>query len=92
LNGRLALDLVKIKKINVDLLVTDVVMPEMGGVELSKKLKEIHPGLKIIYCSGYPDGDIVSANGILDGDVNFIYKPYSSKELAKKIREILDKN
>jgi len=91
LNGRLALDLIKKKNIKIDMLVTDVVMPEMGGIELSEKLKKIYPGLKILYCSGYPDNQIVSAYGILNQDVNFIPKPYSSKELAKKIREILDK-
>jgi PAS domain S-box-containing protein len=91
LNGRLALDLIKNKNIKIDILVTDVVMPEMGGIELAEKLKEIYSGAKILYCSGYPDNQIVSASGILNKDVNLIPKPYSSKELAKKIREILDK-
>jgi len=91
LNGRLALDLIKNKNIKIDMLVTDVVMPEMGGIELSKRLKKIYSGVKILYCSGYPDNQVVSAYGILNKDVNLIPKPYTSKELAKKIREILDK-
>ena len=90
LNGRLALDLIKNKNIKIDILVTDVVMPEMGGIELAEKLKEIYSGVKILYCSGYPDNHIVSASGILNKDVNLLPKPYSSKELSKKIREILD--
>jgi signal transduction histidine kinase len=91
LNGRLALDLVINKNIRIDMLVTDVIMPEIGGIELSEKLKEIYPGLKVLYCSGYPDNHLISLIGVVNEDVNFIPKPYSSKELAKKIREILDK-
>ena len=90
LNGKLALDLVKNKKVKIDLLVTDVVMPEMGGIELFEKLRKTYSGLKVVYCSGYPDNHLVSSNGILKKDVNFISKPYSGKELAKKIRTVLD--
>jgi PAS domain S-box-containing protein len=90
-NGRHALKQIQDKKIKIDVLVTDVVMPEMGGIQLTEKLKTTYPELKVLYCSGYPDNHIVSANGILDKDVNFLSKPYSSKELVTKIREILDK-
>jgi PAS domain S-box-containing protein len=92
LNGKLAFEMVNDKDINVDLLITDVVMPEMGGVELAKKMKYMFPQLEVLYCSGYPDNHIVSANGILSEDINFISKPYSSMELSSKIREILDKD
>ena len=91
LNGRLALDLITNQNIEIDMLVTDVVMPELNGIELAKKLKQKFPGLKILYCSGYSNSNIISHNGIVDKDINFISKPYSSKELAKKIRKILDK-
>ncbi|GAJ01877.1 unnamed protein product [marine sediment metagenome] len=66
-------------------------MPEMGGIELSEKLTEIYPELKVLYCSGYPENHITSQNGILKKGVNFLSKPYQGEGLAKKIREILDK-
>ncbi len=89
-NGIKALDRVRSENIKIDMLITDVVMPEMGGIELSEKMKVIYPEMKVIYCSGYPDDNIVSVNGILNKEINFIPKPYSGKELAKKIREIFD--
>lgn len=89
-NGMNALDLIKSENIEIDMLITDVVMPEMGGIELSEKMKVIYPEIKVLYCSGYPDDDIVSVNRVLYKEINFIPKPYSSKELSKKVREIFD--
>ncbi|MEN8154983.1 MAG: PAS domain S-box protein [Acidobacteriota bacterium] len=89
-NGKDAIDLLKSQNIEIDMLITDVVMPEMGGIELSEKMKAFYPELKVLYCSGYPDDNIVSSNRILNKEVNFIPKPYTSNELSKKIREIFD--
>ncbi|MCK4889654.1 MAG: response regulator, partial [Candidatus Aminicenantes bacterium] len=89
-NGRNALDLIKSKNVKIDMLITDVVMPEIGGIELSERMKAIFPELKVLYCSGYPDDNIVSVNRVLHEEINFIPKPYSSKELSKKVREIFD--
>jgi PAS domain S-box-containing protein len=90
-NGKMALKLIKKKNTEIDILVTDVVMPEMGGIELAEKLNRIFPELKVLYCSGYPDTHIVSAKGKLNEDVNFLTKPYTSQKLAKIVRKILDK-
>jgi YesN/AraC family two-component response regulator len=93
LNGKLAIDLIEENKnLKIDILVTDVVMPVMGGGELAKKLRMIFPKIKILYCSGYPYGNGVSHDGIMNGNVDYIPKPYSGEELAKKIREILEKS
>ena len=73
----------------LQLLVTDVVMPEMNGRELAKKLLSLHPRLKCLFMSGYT-ADIIARNGMVEGSLNFIQKPFSKQTLAIKLREVLD--
>ena len=73
----------------IDLLVTDVVMPEMNGRELSETLTRTYPKLKTLFMSGYT-ADAIAHRGVLDSDVHFIHKPFSKRDLAAKIRETLD--
>ncbi len=73
----------------VDLLLTDVVMPEMSGKELYERLLKINPKLKALFMSGYSE-DIIEHHGILDERINFIQKPFKPKELAEKVRQVLD--
>lgn len=72
----------------IDLLLTDVVMPGITGKEFSLKLKEKIPDLKVIYMSGYT-AEIITNKGILDTDINFIQKPFTSNDLAMRIKQIL---
>ena len=72
----------------IDLLITDVVMPEMNGKELSDNLSRICTGLKTLFMSGYT-ANVIAHRGVLDEGVNFIQKPFSIKELGKKIRFVL---
>ncbi len=88
-NGSIALELIKHKGLKVDLIITDLIMPELNGKEFIKKVREIYPDIKVIYVSGYTDNHIVH-NGLLEEGVNFIHKPYSIKTLASTIRKILD--
>jgi PAS domain S-box-containing protein len=74
----------------VHLLLTDVVMPEMNGRDLFAKAAERHPGLKVLYMSGYTD-DVIAHRGVLDQGVAFIQKPFSVKDLVAKVRETLDR-
>jgi YesN/AraC family two-component response regulator len=72
-------------------MLADVVMPGMSGSELAKLLKPLYPEIKILYMSGYTDNAIVH-HGVLEKGVNYIQKPFTTEGLARKVREVLDKN
>ena len=74
----------------IDLLITDVIMPGANGKDLSQELQSLFPHLKILFMSGYT-ADAISQHGVLDEGVNFIQKPFSLHDLATKVREVLDK-
>jgi signal transduction histidine kinase/ActR/RegA family two-component response regulator len=73
----------------IDLLLTDVIMPQMNGPELAARVTELYPALKVLFVSGYADHAIVR-HGTLDPDTSFLQKPFSPAELARKVREVLD--
>jgi len=89
-NGKEALQIFQKKRGNIQLLLTDVIMPVMGGKELAEKLLKKNPNLKVLYFSGYTD-NAIAHHGVLEDGVEFIQKPYTHTELARRIREILDK-
>ena len=72
----------------IDLVLTDVIMPEMNGRDLVGNLTSLCPGLRCLYMSGYT-AEIIASHGVLDPGVNFIKKPFMRDELGAKIREIL---
>lgn len=73
----------------LDLLLTDVIMPEMDGLELSKELVKMCPTVKCLFMSGYT-AETITRRGILDEGKNFISKPFSRQSLSQKVREVLD--
>ena len=73
----------------IDLLMTDVVMPEMNGLELANQLLAQYPHLKPLFVSGYT-AEVIANCGVLDEKVRFLHKPFSSQALAVKLREVLD--
>lgn len=83
-----ALQYIECHKEDVDLLLTDVVMPEMNGHELSDRVRSIIPGLKVLFISGYSPGLQEQDNSIVEG-VNFIKKPFSSNTLCSTVFNIL---
>ncbi len=89
-NGKEALYLLKRKAPKIDLLITDLIMPEMNGDDLAKEIKKIHPDIGVIFISGYTDNHIVH-NGILEKGANFIQKPFNIQKLARKVRMIISK-
>ena len=88
-NGVEALSEVEKTDIKIDLLMTDVMMPQMGGSELAEKLAKIQPDLRILFTSGYTD-DAVTRHNVIEADNNFIQKPFTFDTLINKVREILD--
>jgi two-component system, cell cycle sensor histidine kinase and response regulator CckA len=71
-----------------DLLITDVVMPQMSGKILADRINQIQPEIRVLYMSGYTDNTIVR-HGVLEEGLFFIQKPFNSQDLARKIREVL---
>lgn len=75
---------------SIDLVLTDVVMPGVSGPELSRRLVERRPGLKVIYMSGYTEDAIVH-HGVVRPGVDLIHKPFTSETLSRKFQEVLDR-
>jgi two-component system cell cycle sensor histidine kinase/response regulator CckA len=73
----------------IHLILTDVVMPQMSGKELAKRIKTLRPDVKVLFTSGYT-GDTIAHHGILEPDIAFLQKPFSPRSLTLKVREVLD--
>jgi len=88
-NGVEALKLLHAHKTPIHLLITDVVMPEMGGPELVERMHSFRPEIKFLYTSGYTEHAVIR-NGALESGVAFIQKPFTPASLARKVREVID--
>jgi len=73
----------------IRLVISDVIMPLMGGKVMADWLKTTNPGLKVLFTSGYTD-DTISHHGVLEPGVEFLAKPYTAVTLICKVREMLD--
>jgi PAS domain S-box-containing protein len=87
-NGPRALSLYSIHKSNIDLVLTDVIMPEMSGAQLGEELKNVNSSVKVLYMSGYTD-EVIVRQGLLDRGIHYIQKPFTPELLVTKIREIV---
>lgn len=88
INGREALELCQNGRQPPDLLLTDVIMPEMSGAELGKLLGESYPALQVLYMSGYTN-DLLARHGLAEADVNLLEKPFTPGRLLEKVRQML---
>jgi len=73
----------------IDLLLTDVIMPEMNGRELSENLVSIHPDIKLLFMSGYT-ANVITKHGVLNEGEHFIQKPFTMNDLGMKLREVME--
>jgi len=89
-DGAEALALAGARSEPIDLLLTDVVMPNLGGGELAQRLAALRPGLRVLYMSGYTDGAI-EQHGVLAAGVMLLEKPFSGEQLLRAVRVVLDR-
>jgi CheY-like chemotaxis protein len=88
-NGDEALRLAAQHHGQIDLMMTDVVMPGISGGELARRLASGQPGMRVLYLSGYPD-DALGQHGILEADIPFLHKPFTQDALTRKVCEVLE--
>ncbi|MEW5982920.1 MAG: ATP-binding protein [Acidobacteriota bacterium] len=89
--GQRCVEAAKSAALPYDLLLSDMVMPDVNGCDLYERLREIQPELKVIYMSGYPV-DVMTSRGIQSDDVHFIQKPFTPHVLVSKVHEVLSAN
>ena len=87
-DGREALEICKTHRGQIDLLLTDIVMPEVTGPSLAKSVRELRPGVRMLYMSGYSELTI-SNQDLLNSDILFLEKPFTPEHLIAKIRAVL---
>ncbi|MHB1308079.1 MAG: hybrid sensor histidine kinase/response regulator [Limisphaerales bacterium] len=73
---------------HIDLLLTDVIMPQMSGKEVFEKISDVRPGIRVLFTSGYSD-EVVGHHGILNEEIHFLHKPFTAQSLTQKIRTAL---
>lgn len=88
-NGGEALALCHEYQGDIDLMLTDVVMPGLSGKTIFDRIHQVRPTLKVLYMSGYTE-DVIAHHGVLEEGVSFLHKPFRADELARKVRSILD--
>lgn len=88
-SGEHAMDVAAKHGGNLDLLLTDVVMPGMNGRVLAEQLSRRQPGLKVLYMSGYTDA-FIAGHGVLEQGIHLLHKPFTEDALIRKVREVID--
>jgi DNA-binding response OmpR family regulator len=88
-NGEKAIRLAADHPGPIHLLLTDVVMPGLSGATVAERLAETYPDLRVLFMSGYTD-DAIAHHGVLESGIAFLSKPFSSMDLARKVRAVLD--
>src|SRR6185503_7961329 len=88
-HGPAALELLGRHTGPIQLLLTDVVMPQMSGKDLADRVSQLHPGIRVLYMSGYTE-DTIGHHGMLENGVSLLQKPFTPTSMARKVREVLD--
>jgi len=87
-HGPEALEMLEAKPTPVDLLLTDVVMPKMSGTELADRVRREHPGVRVLYMTGYA-ANALGERGVLKPNAAVVQKPFTANDLAARVREVL---
>jgi DNA-binding response OmpR family regulator len=87
--GSTALDIARRHKGRIDLLLTDVIMPDMNGRKLAETIRAARPETRVLYMSGYPDGAIAT-HGMLEAGIAYLAKPFTTEAITRRVREVLD--
>jgi PAS domain S-box-containing protein len=87
-DGRDAVEVATSHRGGIDLLVTDVIMPQMDGKEAADQIRALYPSMKVLFMSGHTEG-ILSTQGVLEAGINLIEKPFTEKSLLAKLREVI---
>jgi hypothetical protein len=87
-NGREAIQAATSHDGGIDVLVTDIVMPQMLGQEAAERIRALRPGVKVLFMSGYTRG-LLDSKGIAAGDVNLIEKPFTEESLLTRLRQVM---
>ena len=84
-----ALERLQLEHRHVDLLLTEVVLPQLSGAKLAARVQRDHPGVQVLYMTGWFD-DVVERHGVVESRVDMLRKPFGPRELRDKVNEILD--
>jgi YesN/AraC family two-component response regulator len=88
-NGVEALEIAEPSEQLIDLVISDIVMPELGGRQLVERLRKIRPEVPVLLISGYTD-DAIVRHGIMESGEPFLPKPFTNEALTRKVRAVLD--
>jgi len=72
----------------IDVLLSDIIMPEMNGRDLAAEIGSVRPGIRCLFMSGYT-ADVIGQHGVLEKDIHFLQKPFSMKSLSEKLQEVI---
>jgi two-component system cell cycle sensor histidine kinase/response regulator CckA len=86
--GHEAIEIAAARSGDIDVLLTDVVMPRMLGKEAAERIRALRPGVKVLFMSGYAQG-VLDSQGVVEADVNLIQKPFSQTQLLATLRQII---
>jgi two-component system cell cycle sensor histidine kinase/response regulator CckA len=89
-DGEEALRIARTRDGRIDLLLTDIVMPQLNGRELADRMKTVRRGLRVLYMSGFMEDAILKYYGISIAGIPFLQKPFTQETLERKVREVLD--
>jgi CheY-like chemotaxis protein len=88
-NGREALGIAASEEVSFDLLLTDLIMPGLNGLQVADAMRHDHPGLRVLYMSGYAY-DVIAKAGVLDPGIEILRKPFLASRLQERVRRALD--